>query len=566
MTADSPVCNNLQLNVVDTSLQNKTVECQLEEIVEKIAATEANIYLFRTLIGLGLATNDVKNFISKQIIHKRVAKNPDLKVQRMAMRSKLVDACAFVKRLRQLRDKLKGKVARKYSSRKSLGRRVLDRVACKYKRLREKEISDCQAKIEHIKHKNEMDKILKSVPNCTEDLLSEVNIFDPNQTSVEPEKSDEPFICDSSIKLDENERAILAKGPKFMLREELDINDFNLELETMVAKKKYDSMFRSEDDCESHTDSGKTSGSESEQLCSDEHKELNFNGKKSEKSKDVIWEENSNRMLYNLKTKTLNLANMQATSYKHNKEVFLPKPESPKKETSHEFRKREMLSLFNRANKSISKGNSGSNPNSNSNLSVAEAKGLKSLKKRIANGELMVVDTDKSKKFAILSQKQYIESGKVHTDKDVEIEPHLIKKIQRSVNNHSWWAKEIFQCGYNWGHSQRMSTNLEDSGDQVCSMTLLVKDHKQWSPGSEGPPPSRPVVSGNNGLNCHLSELISAVIEPIAYEETGNEVDSTDDMLARIKEINEKIKSLNESVCCEEAVQEMNEPDSTSNE
>ena len=88
-----------------------------------------------------------------------------------------------------------------------------------------------------------------------------------------------------------------------------------------------------------------------------------------------------------------------------------------------------------------------------------------------------------------------------------------------------------------------MSKNLADFGGQVCQMTLLVKDHKGWQFDSESPPPSRPVVAGNSGLNCHLSELLSKIVEPIAFEETGNEVDSTSDMLARIANINEKLSS-----------------------
>ena len=105
------VCDNLNLNVVDPGLQrNKTVECQLEKMYCKIAATEANIELFATLLSLGLATNDVKNFVQKQTIHKRVSSKPDLKVQRLAMRSKLSDACAHAKRLRQERDALKKRV------------------------------------------------------------------------------------------------------------------------------------------------------------------------------------------------------------------------------------------------------------------------------------------------------------------------------------------------------------------------------------------------------------------------------------------------------------------------
>ena len=86
----------------------KTVECQLRMTYEKLAETEANVYIFNTLKGMNLATNDVKNFVRKQTIHKRVQTKPDSKVQNAAMRSKLSDALAFAKRLRQKRNTLKG--------------------------------------------------------------------------------------------------------------------------------------------------------------------------------------------------------------------------------------------------------------------------------------------------------------------------------------------------------------------------------------------------------------------------------------------------------------------------
>ena len=145
----------------------------------------------------------------------------------------------------------------------------------------------------------------------------------------------------------------------------------------------------------------------------------------------------------------------------------------------------------------------------------------------------------------MLSQKQYLDAGLSHTSKDLEIEPHHVKKIQSLVNNHVWWAKEIFNCGRNWNQFDRMSTNLKDEGEQVCNMTLLVKDHKQWSPNTNEFPPTRPVVAGNSGLNCHLSEIVSSIIEPIAFEETGNEIDSTNDMLARIEKINKNLSNTN---------------------
>ena len=217
------VCSDSSINVAEQALQrNKTVECQLELTLEKLAATESNIELFNTLISLGLATNDVKNFVTKQCIHKRIDLGPDLKVQKVSMKSKLKDACAFAKRLRQLRDVLKGRLARKYSDRKACGRRILDRLLEKYRVSKSKQCKENRKKIDHLKQKSVSEKVIKSVPENTKEFLSDVIIFGPNQTDLGPEPPHLPFVCDEKIVLDENEIKLLAKGPKYMVREEVD--------------------------------------------------------------------------------------------------------------------------------------------------------------------------------------------------------------------------------------------------------------------------------------------------------------------------------------------------------
>ena len=116
--------DNSSYNDVQPAQNSKTVECQLERTYELLAVTEANVVMFNALIKLNLATNDVKNFVSKQIIHKRVEKKPDLKVQKYAMKSKLLDAISFSKRLRRKRDVLKSRLSKKLGS--SNRRRWLD--------------------------------------------------------------------------------------------------------------------------------------------------------------------------------------------------------------------------------------------------------------------------------------------------------------------------------------------------------------------------------------------------------------------------------------------------------
>ena len=81
--SDVNIENDNDLNEVkaDPSQNTKTVECRLRSVYDRLAATEANIFMFETMKSMGLATNDVSNFVQKQSIHKRVNCQPDYKIQ-----------------------------------------------------------------------------------------------------------------------------------------------------------------------------------------------------------------------------------------------------------------------------------------------------------------------------------------------------------------------------------------------------------------------------------------------------------------------------------------------------
>ena len=324
----------------------KRVECQLRMTYEKLAETESNIYTFNTLKGMNLATNDVKNFVQKQTIHKRVQTKPDFKVQKAAMRSKLSDALAFAKRLRQRRDTLKSRLVKKFACKRSEGRRVLDNLVTHYKNYKIKEMSEAKIKINHILEKEKLDKVIREAPAELCEYLSNVNIFSKSQHNVKPEPPTGPFLCHESIKFDENELSILNKGPKFMIRNDLDENEFELELEKMVAKKKINSAFKDKDD---FSDSSNQAIS---RLTSEVTQNENMQGRGNiniDQIDNERWEEQSSKMVYNLKSKVFDLGNLQASKYKHNKMIFMPSPESADSEMTHEVRKSEMRRVFSRA-------------------------------------------------------------------------------------------------------------------------------------------------------------------------------------------------------------------------
>ena len=56
-------------------------------------------------------------------------------------------------------------------------------------------------------------------------------------------------------------------------------------------------------------------------------------------------------------------------------------------------------------------GNVKSENDNNSNLTESEINGMRSLKARVKSGEIVITETDKSKRFSILTKEQYRKSG-----------------------------------------------------------------------------------------------------------------------------------------------------------
>ena len=115
------------------------------------------------------------------------------------------------------------------------------------------------------------------------------------------------------------------------------------------------------------------------------------------------------------------------------------------------------------------------------NLDAEEKAALKSLPKRCQSGEIVVCQTDKSGRFAVLSRQQYIDAGKVHIKDDREIDIEESNAIQRHLNGHMRWWSEITNLGEDWDQKNRSLRNLLNHGLAVCPMTILIKDHKSWT-------------------------------------------------------------------------------------
>ena len=556
----------------------KQVEKRYRNICKKLTEVEVNNAMFSRMIKSGVATNDVRTFVIKQSKMKRANQKINIGLAKNAMKYKLNDACSVANRLRQEKRKIRDTLVTKFKFSKSKCRRIVKSAHEEARSHRHMKKIKATSKFEHcrqkmkraIEHENFQD-----IPEEVREWISGVNIFNNELT---PEPSIGPMICDPSIKISKNELAFLRRGPRFMVRQELNLYDFKTEVEKMIAIEKYDKMESDIHDktqlsdvgnspghdnsdvdvgkssMHNNSDVGNSSAHSNSDVGNSSARELSMSSVKVSEAERVITAKSS--LIYDKATKSLDMGRLRATEYKFNKFVCLPKAENIEREALHEVRRNKMVELFEKATakENANKRKKGNNKkeidkerNSSveSNLSKAEQEGLKSLQKRVNNKEIVVTETDKSRRFCVLTVEQYLASGRKHTKKDKVISYDDLHNIQKSVNDHGSWLRRIFGIGNDWNHAERINHSMTDRGEVVAPLYLLIKDHKGWTFEDGTPPPSRPVCSGNQGFNRHLSEVLSMVLEPVGHALGGPDIDSTGGLLNKINKINEENNTLN---------------------
>ena len=118
-----------------------------------------------------------------------------------------------------------------------------------------------------------------------------------------------------------------------------------------------------------------------------------------------------------------------------------------------------------------------------------------------------------------------------------------LKLAQGELNGHTSMMIKIFSKGEVWEHTHRIRESMLGEAMATCRLSLLYKDHEGWASHMGTCPPTRPVISGNMGMNIHLSEVVSDLIEPLVDKFMGGrESISTEDMISKFVGLNEDNK------------------------
>ena len=114
------------------------------------------------------------------------------------------------------------------------------------------------------------------------------------------------------------------------------------------------------------------------------------------------------RMTYNSEEDTWDASGLRVTDYKHNSRVIFPKAQSGTQENNLEVLRAELLHHHREWEQQP-------------NLSKEEQAGLKEIKKRVDSGNLVILPTDKSGRFALMSMQTYFSLTKRNIKKKIEV-------------------------------------------------------------------------------------------------------------------------------------------------
>ena len=123
-----------------------------------------------------------------------------------------------------------------------------------------------------------------------------------------------------------------------------------------------------------------------------------------------------------------------------NSKVTLPRPCSNFVESGIEMLRKKIMETF----RSYRKRNCNERGEQPSNLNRKQNRGLRKLKQRIKDNELVILKTDKSGKLIAMKREDYEKLGKDKCRQDKKIKREEIRRIERRINEQTkMWCKML---------------------------------------------------------------------------------------------------------------------------
>lgn len=154
-----------------------------------------------------------------------------------------------------------------------------------------------------------------------------------------------------------------------------------------------------------------------------------------------------------------------------NSRVYLPKPLEEQQEIALQHLKARLLA-------SVDSYIEQHQCDQYANLTPAERSGLKSLKRRSENREVVIYQTDKSGRFSIDTIENYIQSCQPHVAQDARITEEEYAKLKSQMNTHSTVWVRILQAGMSIEQMKRKKDGMVVSDCDFAPLYCLRPGHR----------------------------------------------------------------------------------------
>ena len=231
-------------------------------------------------------------------------------------------------------------------------------------------------------------------------------------------------------------------------------------------------------------------------------------------------------------TKTMDFRRFKSTDLPFNSRIIVPQPMDDETEVC-------MQTLKNKLNSCTTDYVAEHNRNNRTtNLTQDQHKGLVSLLKKKKDNEMVIFETDKSKRFSCDTPENYKRLAEVHTENDEEIDSVAKNSYEKLLNAHGGMWLRILNAGDKTNQYDRIRSSMASKNNPPAPLSILRKDHKHYESEVIGPP-GRPVCGGDVSYNKRISHLLSMILTDV-YNEEKTVCASTEELLAEVEKLNDE--------------------------
>ena len=419
----------------------------------KLTKIEERGRLIGNLMARGVGFREEEEFIKHEIskFHNKTTQMTKKKeIVKMMMMEKQRDNIKHGKKIRSLRNKTLGEIENTLGQNSRPCRELRKSVRMNNKHLRTKLRMKYNKKMTFLVRKYGMRYVaIEDLENEDRKMYEGAKIFDEDFEMKNEDEYEPCIVCmeDEDIRVTDDEKDLLSLGPKFCVRNAMSEELFECEVEECIIKFRWDQM--GEEIAEKEAKNEEEAYKNIDLIFTDEENEAIK--KENEEARNMEYAKS--RMIYDPVESKMNLSKRRATDQKNNSRVIFPrKSKNFENEAKLETLRTETRAEFKKfLDEKCKKGGQ-----QKSNLTKNQQKGLKSLTERVKNGEIVVVPTDKSGRFAIMSRKAYEAAGMVHVKNDVKVGWAELKEAQSRLNGHVAMMAKIFKMGKSWDHYDRI--------------------------------------------------------------------------------------------------------------